>query len=148
LTDNDELFFTLQFQSKKPKEEWGVSPLYVTRKFAGDNNATDLKITPTDGVVRILRISGGALGGNDIVVYPNPTQDIAQLEFVILNEAKTTLGIYDMNGRKCIDVLNDNFPLGQYHYTINLGHMSPGTYVAILDNGSNYKTIKIQKIWF
>jgi hypothetical protein len=146
LTNNNELFFTLQFVSKKPQEQWGVSPLYVTRKFAGNNVSTDLNITPTEGIVRILRVSGNVLGGRDIVVYPNPTENFIQIEFVLLNEGKTTLGIYDINGKKCMEVINGVYPVGQYNYEINLGNLPSGTYLAILNNVTDNKTIKIQKI--
>lgn len=145
LTNNNELFFTLQFVAKKPQEQWGVSPLYVSRKFAGNNLSTDLNITPTEGMVRVLRVNG-VLGGRDIIAYPNPTENLTQIEFVILNEGKTTLDIYDINGKKCLDILNGSFPTGQYNYLVNLGSLPSGTYIAILNNLNNNKTIKIQKI--
>lgn len=146
LAKNGELFFTLQFSTKKPKEEWGVSPLYVTRKFAGDENATDLNITPTDGIVQVLKTSGSALGGKDIVVYPNPTDGMIQIEFVVLQDGKTTLGIYDVSGKKCIEVLDDKFPLGQYHYTVDLGSLTAGTYTAILRNEDEENSVRVVKI--
>lgn len=146
LAKNGELFFTLQFGTKKPKEEWGVSPLYVTRKFAGDENATDLNITPADGIVQVLKTSGSALGGKDIVVYPNPTDGMVSIEFVILQDGKTTLGIYDLSGKKCIEILDDDFPLGKYFYTVDLGSLTAGTYMAVLRNEDEENSVRVVKI--
>jgi hypothetical protein len=53
------MFFTLQFESKKPQNEWGKSPLYVQRKFAGNSLATDLNISPTDGIIQVFRMGNG-----------------------------------------------------------------------------------------
>ena len=44
LVNDGEILFTLEFISKKSQTQWNKSPLYVTRKFAGDRLATDLKI--------------------------------------------------------------------------------------------------------
>jgi hypothetical protein len=146
LTSNNELFFTLQFVSKKPQELWGTSPLYVVRKFAGNSKSTDLSITPTEGIVKILRVSGDNLNGRNIIAYPNPTENITQIEFIILNTGITTLGIYDVNGKKQIEVINGSYPVGQYNYTVNLGTLPSGTYIAILTNSGDKKIVKIQKI--
>jgi hypothetical protein len=56
LFNDGELIYTLQFSAKKPQSQWGMSPLYVTRKFAGNKDATDLNISPTDGVVQVFKI--------------------------------------------------------------------------------------------
>ena len=61
-TNNENLFidgetvFTLNFLAKKPQGEWAVSPLYTTRKFVGNENSTDMQVTPTNGVYEVLMV--------------------------------------------------------------------------------------------
>ena len=69
---------------------------------------------------------------NTIKFYPNPTKDLTRVTFKIYEKSYVTLGIYDMGGKKCIDVLDGTYPVGIYTSTLNLGQLSAGEYVAIL----------------
>jgi len=133
LVNDGEILFTLEFISKKSQTQWNKSPLYVTRKFAGDRLATDLKITPTDGILQIFKVDPLEFPSFDkMIVYPNPTKDLTRVTFKIYEKSYVTLGIYDMGGKKCIDVLDGTYPVGIYTSTLNLGQLSAGEYVAIL----------------
>lgn len=133
LVNDGEILFTLEFISKKSQTQWNKSPLYVTRKFAGDRLSTDLKITPTDGILQIFKVDPIEFPSFDkMIVYPNPTQDNTKVTFKIYEKSYVTLGIYDMGGKKCIDVLDGTYPVGIYTSTVSLGQLSAGEYVAIL----------------
>ena len=133
LVNDGEILFTLEFISKKSQTQWNKSPLYVTRKFAGDRLSTDLKITPTDGILQIFKVDPLEFPSFDkMIVYPNPTQDLTKVTFKIYEKSYVTLGIYDMGGKKCIDVLDGTYPVGIYTSIVNLGQLSDGEYVAIL----------------
>jgi hypothetical protein len=128
-----ETLFTLEFRSKMTQSEWNKSPLYVTRKFAGDNVATDLIITPTDGILQVFKRDPTELSGFEKMrVYPNPTMGETMITFKIYEKGFVTLGVYDMGGKKCIEVLNGTYSVGQYSTTVNLGMLSAGEYIAIL----------------
>jgi len=148
LLSNNDVAFSLQFIAKKPQTEWGTSPLLVTRKAAGDNVYRDLNIRPTDGLVVINRLSNGSLvniEGDTMIVYPNPTTGIITLAFNLTKGTKANLGVYTINGKKCVDVITENFPKGKYSYTIDLGDLASGTYVAVLTPDSNNELVA-QKI--
>jgi len=133
LVNDGEILFTLEFISKKSQTQWNKSPLYVTRKFAGDRLSTDLKITPTDGILQIFKVDPLEFPSFDkMIVYPNPTKDLTRVTFKIYEKSYVTLGIYDMGGKKCIDVLDGTYPVGIYTSIVNLGQLSDGEYVAIL----------------
>ena len=133
LVNDGEILFTLEFISKKSQTQWNKSPLYVTRKFAGDRLSTDLKITPTDGILQIFKVDPLEFPSFDkMIVYPNPTKNITKVTFKIYEKSYVTLGVYDMGGKKCIDVLDGTYPVGIYTSTLNLGQLSAGEYVAIL----------------
>ncbi len=142
LVKNNDIAFTLQFVAKRPQTEWGTSPLVVTRKAAGDANSRDFNIRPTDGLVVINKINGSTTANvNDMIVYPNPTDGLVTIAFSVSNSSTINLGVYDLNGKKCIDVVTDNFPKGKYSYTVDLGNVSTGTYIAVLKHDSNNQLV-------
>jgi hypothetical protein len=132
LLDDNELAFTLQFIAKQIQSDWSVSPLYVTRKYAGDTTAKDLKITPTDGIVTIMRVGDiGELSG-DMMVYPNPVDDLVNVKFRVTENGSTWLGIYSLDGKEIKVIVNQSMPTGEYNYMASLGYLPSGEYVAVL----------------
>ena len=143
LLNDNELVFTLQFISKQIQSNWGVSPLYVTRKHAGNNVAKDLKITPTDGIVEILRVGDiGTLTG-DMMVYPNPVDDLVNVKFRVTENGSTWLGIYSIDGREIKVIINQSMPEGEYTYMTSLGYLPTGEYIAVLRKKDLPMTSKI-----
>ena len=139
LVKDGETLFTLEFRSKMAQSEWNKSPLYVTRKFAGDNVATDLIITPTDGILQVFKRNPADLSGFEKMrVYPNPTMGETMITFKVYEKGFVTLGVYDMGGKKCIEILNGTYSVGQYSTTVNLGMLSAGEYIAILRKDNEF----------
>ena len=143
LLNNEEQVLTLQFQALKPKADWNVSPLYVTRKFAGNSTATDLNITPTDGRVEIKRIRNPYSIQDDaaavIQVSPNPTTGEIEIEFSVPKDGQTMVALFDQKGNKIYTVVEGQMPKGIYKYKANLSNFSQGMYIASLTT-SEYKT--------
>jgi hypothetical protein len=132
LLQDNELAFTLQFISKQIQSDWGVTPLYVTRKFAGDVVAKDLKITPTDGIVTIMKVGEVGELTDNMVVYPNPVDDLVNVRFRVVENGSTWLGIYSLDGKELQVIVNKSMPAGQYNYMASLGYLPSGEYVAVL----------------
>ena len=137
LISNGDEVLNLQFIAKAPQSQWTVSPLYVSRKYAGNANSRDMNITPTDGRIEVLRVSngsGGMLDGlTDMLIYPNPSSNQITLVFEVKEEGQTNLGISDISGRLMVEVLpSQRFPEGKYVYNAELGNLAAGTYIAIL----------------
>jgi|694.fasta_scaffold59289_7 hypothetical protein len=145
LIQDGEIFFTLQFRAKTAQINWNKSPLYVTRKFAGNRNSKDLKITPTDGILQIFKTDNG-FEYDDMMLFPNPTKGETTLKFKIFEPGYVTLGVYDLNGRLQIDVLNGKYDVGEYSRTIDLGYLSTGEYLAVLQNEKKLFRKKILKV--
>jgi hypothetical protein len=134
LLQDNELAFTLQFISRQIQSDWGVSPLYVTRKHAGNPSAKDLKITPTDGIVSIMRIGNVGTGElkESMMVYPNPVEDLVNVRFRVTDNGSTWLGIYSLDGRELQVIVNKSMPKGDYNYMTSLGYLPSGEYIAVL----------------
>lgn len=145
LIQDGEIFFTLVFRAKSAQVNWNKSPLYVTRKFAGNRLSKDLKITPTDGILQIFKTDGD-FEYDDMVLFPNPTKGETTLKFKIFEPGNVTLGIYDLNGRLQIDVLNGKYDIGEYTRTFDLGYLPTGEYLAVLQNEKKLFRKKILKV--
>ena len=145
LIQDGEIFFTLVFRAKSAQVNWNKSPLYVTRKFAGNRSSKDLKITPTDGILQIFKTDGN-FEYNDMVLFPNPTKGETTLKFKIFEPGNVTLGIYDLNGRLQIDILNGKYDIGEYTRTFDLGYLPTGEYLAVLQNEKKLFRKKILKV--
>ena len=146
LNDNEQVL-TLQFIAKKPKTDWNMSPLYVTRKFAGNSTATDLNITPTEGRVEIKRTTNPNSLKDDavatIMVSPNPTTGDITIEFAVPEDGRALVALYDQNGKKIYTVVEGNMPKGIYIYKANISNFVQGMYIASLNtnNGSVSKKV-------
>jgi hypothetical protein len=137
LKDGDDVV-TLQFLALQPQNLWEASPLYTTRKFAGNTASKDLTLTPTNGILQVLKMEGGEiLNGNNMEVYPNPYQNEVTITFKVEETTNATLSVYDMVGRKLVTILDTQIPNGIYNYTEDLGQLEPGVYVVKLtvENG-------------
>jgi len=142
LLKNNDVAFNLQFVTLQPKADWNVSPLWVTRKAAGGYASQDYTIYPTDGKVQLKMIQGGGVAdvkGNTLFLYPNPTDGIVTFAFSITEGTKANLGVYDIAGKKCIDVVTNKFPAGKYGYTVDLGNLAAGNYIVVLNADNKQK---------
>jgi hypothetical protein len=137
LKNNDQVV-TLQFLTLQPQNLWEASPLYTTNKFAGTIYSEDLSLTPTNGVLQVLKMEGGQIiNGNNMEVYPNPYVDEVIITFKVEETTNATLSVYDLLGRKLVTILDTQIPEGTYGYTKNLGELSSGIYIVKLtvENG-------------
>jgi hypothetical protein len=132
LQDGNEVI-TLQFLAKQPQNDWAESPLYTTDKFAGDAYAKDLEITPTNGILQVLKsVNGKLIAPNTIEIVPNPASNDVAITFNVNVDTKAHLAIYDLQGRKLITILEGELPAGQFTYVKDLGKLASGMYVVNL----------------
>jgi hypothetical protein len=132
LQDGSEVI-TLQFLAKQPQTSWLESPLYTTDKFAGDSYSKDLEITPTNGILQVLKsVNGKLIAPNTIEVYPNPVLDNVAVTFNVTSTTTAHLAIYDLQGRKILTILEGELPSGQFTYVKDLGKLAQGMYVVNL----------------
>jgi len=145
LVDGDEVV-TLQFIAKQPQNLWEESPLYTSLKFAGTTQSKDLTITPTNGILQVLKSNMGEVVGNTISVVPNPVVDEVTISFEVKETTNANLSISDVVGRKLITILDGQLPNGEYNYVENLGSLDRGLYLVTLtmENGET-KVSKIVK---
>ena len=127
-----ETVFTLTFLAKSPKDQWGQSPLYTTRKFVGAENSGDMNVIPTNGLYQVKMIKGITLKDNEILVYPNPTTGEVTIKFNVPIDGNVTLSFVDVNGKVVSNVLNEYMPSGNYTYRASLSGFTPGSYYTTM----------------
>jgi hypothetical protein len=130
---------TMQFVALKPQLQWDNSPLYTTNKFAGNVNHRDLEITPTNGIIQVVKISNNVIliDNNSMEIVPNPVTDKVTVIFNVTEPTQATLTIKDLVGRTVMNILAGQVPEGQFQYNADLGKLAPGMYLATLslENG-------------
>ena len=91
--------------------------------------------------------------GDDAEVYtgffiaPNPAESSVDISFEIGEEAQVSLGIYDMTGRKVIEVFGgEAFGPGPHAETVDLKGLPNGIYNVVLEYGGKRITNKLSII--
>jgi len=145
LKNGDEVV-KLQFIAIQPQNLWEESPLYTSLKFAGNVQSKDLTVTPTNGILQVLKSNMGQVIGNTISVKPNPVVDEVTISFEVKETTNANLSITDVVGRKLITIFDTQLPNGEYNYVENLGSLERGLYLVTLtmENGET-KVSKIVK---
>ena len=146
LLNSGEIAFTLQFSALQPQQDWAASPLWVAEKYVGDQNSTDMDILPTMGRVAIYKVQQlpNALDGFEIVAFPNPTNQFTTFQFNILEEGPVELSIFDVTGRKLIQIIKrDKMPAGQFIYEVDLSILSAGYYYSSILTEGGVATAKV-----
>ena len=111
------------------------------------SNATDLKITPTDGILQILKADPmDMMVGKQMVLYPTPTNGLVTAKFKLYEKTEVKLAVYDLGGRLVFEILEGTYPIGVYEQTFDLGTLNPGEYIAILKTGKNKITDRTVKV--
>lgn len=143
---NNEIAFILQFTALEPKQNWAISPLWVAEKYVGDGNSKDMNIRPTNGRIQVKRtfFNPEILDGMSILAFPNPSTHYTSLQFNLIQDGPAQLCIFDVMGRKLIEVLNvSNMPAGQYRYDVDVSVLSSGIYYASILSVGGVATSKV-----
>lgn len=102
----------------------------------------------------VLRYGSGLLSNSEFttqkqhfLVYPNPVNQIVNLDFNLNQPEELFIDLYDTNGRKISNVLkNKNFQTGYNSQKLDLPEtMAKGIYFLNISNGKNTSIIKILK---
>ena len=138
IVDGDEVI-RIQFVALQPQSAWTESPLWTTDKYAGNLTHNDLEITPTNGILQVVKSSvGDLIDVNTIAISPNPVIDEVSITFnVAYASMDAQLAVFDIQGRQVVKIIEGQVPAGQYTYVKNLGKLAPGMYVVSLHTDNN-----------
>ena len=69
-------------------------------------------------------------------IYPNPANKMVNFEIIINSDGNANLSLFDVNGNKVSQIINDYLVSGKYHVTFPLGSLNSGTYFYQLRTGN------------
>jgi hypothetical protein len=69
---------------------------------------------------------------NHFLFYPNPFSESATIQLYLSEPGKTDISIYDLSGRKILQVYQGTLPGGEHIMKINKQEITQGTYLLIL----------------
>ncbi len=105
-------------------------------------NATvfDVFINKTPDAINELQVKSSI---NDLVVYPNPSHGIFNIQFSLNEKAKAEVTICDANGKKIATLYDGTMQAGSSKFIWDGSRAKAGTYFCRIKSGSYTKTVKM-----
>jgi hypothetical protein len=135
LGEVEESNFTLEFF------EWDDCKFDVSRI---DTSIRLINLCKAGGITRLFKSGGGV---TSISIKPNPSSSTTMIEFTTAESGFTQLTIYDLAGRKIMDIQNGELEYGTYRAVIDVTNLSNGVYFVILKTPSESvnRIMEVQK---
>ncbi|HYV91298.1 MAG TPA: T9SS type A sorting domain-containing protein [Chitinophagales bacterium] len=118
----------------------------VVAGFSGDDNVNNFSVARYLSGLNV-GVVDFSWNENSVLIYPNPVENVAQLEYTLVSDEKLLLELYDATGRKAQSFLtHKKRSAGLHHEVLNLDSMLPsGNYTLVLSNEKKQLSIKIIK---
>ncbi len=124
-----------------------ASLIYHTGDFYMVNNSADLD-NPYSGINKIDIITGIPAHNHGVPNsyclfqnFPNPFNPVTRINFTIPSREKVELVVYDILGRKVVDILKEILPPGTHQIEFNGEGMASGLYFYIIRAG-DFRDVK------
>lgn len=76
-------------------------------------------------------------------VYPNPVQGLARVDFQLKNTSNVDIAVYDITGKRVMDVKNGGFAAGEHMIYFDSGALNNGIYFISITTEEGSATHKI-----
>jgi hypothetical protein len=76
-------------------------------------------------------------------ISPNPFNNRAEISFSLNRAAEVEAGLYDVLGRKAVDITRGYYQAGIHHLTIDGNELSTGMYFLMLEAGAEVQVEKV-----
>lgn len=116
----------------------GSDKLFV--RFTGINGygnniyVDDINVSDAECIVNIAENTGD---NTNMVIYPNPANDIANVNFSIAENADVVIEVVSLVGQKVVSVNKGNLAAGNYIHQLDVQNLNAGIYlVNVIANGA------------
>jgi hypothetical protein len=116
----------------------GSDKLFV--RFTGINGygnniyVDDINVSDAECIVNISENTGD---NTNMVIYPNPANDIANVNFSIAENADVVIEVVSLVGQKVVSVNKGNLAAGNYIHQLDVQNLNAGIYlVNVIANGA------------
>ncbi len=115
-----------------PTAEGKPSGIYAEFRLIGEKDDRE-PYEGSDGESgqKNARINMGAIYGKS-TIFPNPSNGLVAVSFVLKREAEVSLAVYDSIGRKAGELPPVSFPKGSHSFSFDTSRLASGTYFAVL----------------
>jgi hypothetical protein len=79
--------------------------------------------------VSVGQLDNWTSGQSSVIVYPNPSEGIYNLQFTVYSLQRISLKIYDLQGREVAIVLDEVMPEGEHVVSFDTSRLPPGVYI-------------------
>jgi hypothetical protein len=91
-----------------------------------------------------------SLGGNYVLVFPNPFNDLTTINFYLKADSKIKISLFNLAGMKILQMPDANYQMGTYQVKLYAIDLSKGIYIVkfeiINEEQSSSRLIKIMSI--
>lgn len=125
------------------------SSVKVAFAFIGGDNLTDISNSAVVAQAKYGQVTtsinpDGTFSGFDVSQnFPNPANNKTSISIQIPNNGRAAITVYDLTGRKVLDVLNQDLRKGTYTYEINISNLNSGIYFYRATFDGQEKTLKM-----
>ena len=78
-----------------------------------------------------------------VTAYPNPFNSATQISFSLTKSSTINLALFDLNGRRVIDLIIGRFDVGMHTVMLNGSQLSSGLYIAKLTSIEGSSKLKL-----
>ena len=88
-----------------------------------------------------------SVSDNPLLIYPNPIQSQASLQYTLTQEEKISIELFEMQGKLVQQfITNETRATGKHEEVLHLNELLPaGSYILSIGNGKNSQGVKIVK---
>ncbi|MEI7801850.1 MAG: T9SS type A sorting domain-containing protein [Bacteroidota bacterium] len=88
-----------------------------------------------------------SIANNPLLIYPNPIQSQATLQYMLTKDEQITIELFDMQGKLVQQfITNETRTKGKHEEVLHLNELLPsGSYILNISNGKNSQGVKVVK---
>ena len=94
------------------------------------------------GPVSVPEINSDKLNVSQIMVFPNPVKDLANVSYTLNSRSNVTFNIYNLNGHVVKTIKMNNVEAGAQSMSFSTSGLAAGTYIAEIVNNGYRKTTR------
>lgn len=124
---------------------WNANNLSATILLLDNANGQVLNSNNTRTLAPV-KVSNVLAGVNEMVLYPNPTDNVSTLKFSLNKASHVTIQVVDMVGHVVSTIADKNLTNGQQSFTINTANMAAGIYNVRINTENGVATERLSVI--
>jgi hypothetical protein len=103
-----------------------------TYKVTVTNTSGCSKMSAGTQVVKSCKedLTASALPSVNLLVYPNPAEELTTIQFSLPQSSHVRVNVYDMSGKEISVLVNNDLPAGDHSLILNTGNLAKGVYIV------------------